>query len=62
MESGNLQLRLEVFNILNHTNFNAPTDNFQLFDGSGAPVSNAGFIDQTVTSSRQIQLGANLTF
>lgn len=61
-ESGNLQLRLEVYNLLNHTNFDAPTDNFQVYDGSGTPVSSAGLIDQTVTTSRQVQLAVKLTF
>ncbi len=61
-ESANLQLRLDAFNIFNHTNFDAPTDNFTLYDGTGNPVSSAGLIDQTVTTSRQIQLAAKFTF
>jgi len=61
-ETENLQLRLDVFNLFNHTNFDAPTDNFTLFDGSGNPVPGAGLIDQTVTTSRQVQLAVKLTF
>jgi len=61
-EGASLQLRAEIYNILNHTNFDAPTDHFQIYDGSGNPVPSAGLIDQTVTTSRQIQLGVKLTF
>jgi hypothetical protein len=61
-DGANLQIRAEIYNILNHTNFDAPTDNFQIYDGSGNPVQSAGLIDQTTTSSRQIQLGVKLTF
>jgi hypothetical protein len=61
-EGANLQFRLEVYNILNHTNFSAPTDHFQIFDGSGASVQFAGQVDQTTTTSRQIQLAVKLTF
>ena len=61
-ENTSLQLRAEIYNILNHTNFDAPTDHFQIYDGSGNMVPSAGQIDQTVTTSRQIQLGAKLTF
>lgn len=61
-QGANLQLRAEIFNALNHANFAAPTDHFQIFDGSGNPVPQAGMIDQTVTTSRQIQLAVKLTF
>jgi hypothetical protein len=61
-DGASLQVRAEIYNILNHTNLDAPTDNFQVFDGSGNQVQSAGLIDQTVTSSRQIQLGVKLTF
>jgi hypothetical protein len=33
-----------------------------LFDGSGNPVPNAGFIDQTTLTSREIQLAVKFTF
>jgi hypothetical protein len=61
-EAASLQIRAEIYNILNHTNFDAPTDHFQIYDGSGNPVPSAGLIDQTVTTSRQIQLGVKLVF
>jgi hypothetical protein len=50
------QLRAEFFNVFNHTNLQAPVDNYTL----GVP--GAGQIDSTSTTSRQIQLGAKLTF
>lgn len=59
-EHFNAQFRLEVFNVLNHTNFNAPWDNQTLFDQTGAPIDGAGRIDSTSTSAREIQLAVRL--
>lgn len=59
-ESFNVQLRAEVFNILNRTNFSSPTDNLNVFDQTGQPVDGAGLITSTQTSSRQIQLALKL--
>jgi hypothetical protein len=59
-ESFNLQIRGEFFNIMNHPNFQPPLDNKVLFNTDGSPVSNAGKIDATSTTSRQIQLGLKL--
>jgi hypothetical protein len=56
-ESFNIQFRTEFFNLLNKANFTAPIDNSNIFDASGAPVGNAGFIDSTSTSAREIQFG-----
>jgi hypothetical protein len=55
-ETFNVQFRVEIFNALNHANFNPPTSNNQIFDGSGALVGGAGNITGTATTSRQIQL------
>jgi hypothetical protein len=54
-DSFTVQFRTEVFNILNHANFNPPTDNEFLFDGTGAPLQGVGLINSTSTTSRQIQ-------
>jgi len=51
-----VQFRVEFFNIFNHTNFNAPTANNAIFDGtSGDLVGGAGVATSTATISRQIQ-------
>ncbi|MGA7410864.1 MAG: carboxypeptidase-like regulatory domain-containing protein [Bryobacteraceae bacterium] len=60
-ERVNLQFRAEFFNILNHTNFNTP--NPVVFTAAtGGPVSTAGVISSTATTSRQIQFGLKLLF
>jgi hypothetical protein len=58
-----LELRIEAFNIFNHTNFGPPS----LIAFAGAtdnepPLSTFGRITTTVTSSRQIQVGLRLGF
>jgi Carboxypeptidase regulatory-like domain len=60
-ERVNLQFRAEFFNILNHTNFNTP--NPVVFTSATVlPVSTAGVISSTATTSRQIQFGLKLLF
>jgi hypothetical protein len=55
-EQFNVQFRMEVFNILNHTNFNPPTANNQVFNGDGSTGGlTPGLLDTTATTSRQVQ-------
>jgi hypothetical protein len=54
-----LQLRGDAFNILNHSNFNAP--NVVVFSSATAPASgSAGIVTSTATTSRQLQVSAKL--
>ncbi|HEY2459593.1 MAG TPA: carboxypeptidase regulatory-like domain-containing protein [Candidatus Acidoferrum sp.] len=53
----NLQFRAEIFNLLNHTNFNTP--NLIAITPTGVSPT-AGLITSTSTSSRQIQFGLKL--
>jgi hypothetical protein len=59
-EGQNIQFRVEVFNLLNHSNFNTPNlITHVLLPGSTTPTPSpaAGLITSTSTSSRQIQFG-----
>jgi hypothetical protein len=60
---GRLELRLEVFNLFNRANFGPP----QLIAFAGAadgeqPLASFGRIRNTITSARQVQLGARVRF
>jgi hypothetical protein len=60
-EKYNLQLRAEVFNLANHTNFRVQATG--LFNSSGGVLTSAGQLPApTLTSSRQFQFGAKFVF
>jgi hypothetical protein len=50
-----LQLRFEIFNLLNRANFGVPEG--RVFSASGR-LGSAGRIEETSTPARQMQLGA----
>ena len=53
----------EFFNVLNHTNFASPvvpTNNTSLFAANETPISSAGVLTSTTTTSRQIQFALKL--
>ena len=60
-----LQLRLEVFNLLNRANFDIPfnePDGEAVFDETGARVPTAGRIFSTSTDAREMQIAVRVTF
>ena len=62
IERGSVQFRAELFNILNKSNFAAPLDNDTIFNQDGSVADGAGVVDQTQTTSRQIQFGLKILF
>ena len=62
-ESGKLEFRAEFFNILNRSNFAAPsTIVFTGAQSGESPLGNSGRINATSTTSRQIQLAVKIVF
>src|SRR5688572_29355604 len=62
-EAGNLQIRVEAFNLFNRANFSPPAlTAFAGASDSEAPLPTFGRIRSTIGSSRQIQLGLRLAF
>jgi hypothetical protein len=62
-ESCNLQFRFEAFNVVNHTNFLPPAaSSLQLFTQSLTPITSAGKLTATSTTSRQLQLALKMTW
>jgi hypothetical protein len=61
--TAHVELRLEIFNVLNRANFGTPT--LIAFSGASqteAPLSSFGRVRSTVTSARQTQLGIRISF
>ena len=57
-ESFNVQFRAELFNIMNHANFNVPSlgdGNTNIINGDGTANGSAGLLTQTTTDPREIQ-------
>jgi hypothetical protein len=62
-ERFDVQFRVDFFNIFNFVNYATPVKaSTQLFNQAGAPISSAGTLTQTATSSRQIQFAIRLSF
>jgi hypothetical protein len=62
-ENFDIQFRAEFFNILNHTNYQAPTDQLVTFDPLPQDTPNFGVIDQnTQVPMRQIQFALKVVF
>lgn len=60
-DSFRIQFRFEMFNLLNHTNFNPPNStSLQLFTQSLTPIASAGNLTSTSTTSRQLQFGLKI--
>lgn len=61
-DKATIQLRAEMFNVLNHPNFLPPLDNNTIFNADGSLVTGAGKIDATSTDPRQIQFGVRIVW
>jgi hypothetical protein len=61
MGRGAVTLRVEAFNVTNHSNFQVPSG-LAVFNSSGQRVSSAGQITATATNSRQMQMALRLDF
>ena len=57
-----LQLRAELFNLVNRPNFEPPLPNNALYNSAGAPLASAGLITSTASTSRQVQLALRLSW
>jgi hypothetical protein len=62
MEKLSVQFRAEFFNLFNHSNFLPPLSNSQLYAQDGSVTGNAGAINQTATTNRQIQFALKFLF
>jgi hypothetical protein len=61
--SGRVELRVEMFNVLNRANFGIPAlTAFAGVTDNEAPLASFGRIRNTITSARQVQLGLRVRF
>jgi hypothetical protein len=61
-DGGAVELRVEVFNVLNRANFGPPALVAFAGNDNEPPLASFGRIRTTVTSARQVQLGVRVTF
>jgi hypothetical protein len=61
-ESGGLEFRAEIFNILNRANFAEPNRTVFAETNGSVALAAAGVISNTITPSRQIQFALRLVF
>ena len=57
-----VQIRLEAFNVLNRPNYAVPSGRIAFTNAAGDVAPNWGRITSTVTTSRQVQIGAKYLF
>ena len=60
----NFQIRLDAFNVINHTNLNAPNVSLTNASTGSTPYFNSASFGQITSAqpSRQLQLSGRLTF
>jgi len=61
-DAARFEVRAEVFNLTNRSNFEPPLPNNPLYNNKGAPLAIAGLITSTATTSRQIQVALRLSW
>ena len=59
-ETFNVQFRAEMFNVLNHANFQQPICCSAILNQDGSSVSGAGQLSSTATDNREIQLSLKM--
>jgi hypothetical protein len=61
-DAARLEVRAEVFNLTNRSNFEPPLPNNSLYNNKGASLAIAGLITSTATTSRQVQIALRLSW